>query len=516
MISIFRLIKALYVLTRYGVIYKLLSAMPDSPKSLKFLSKIFSRNKKINDQEIIKSIDKLGPSYIKLAQFLATRPDIVGNEISAKLGLFQDSLEPFSKELALKQIAKSLNISEAQVEQQFLLFSEPIAAASIAQVHKAQWIDENEVIHNLAIKVIRPNVKERFNKDIKSFYKFANFVEKISTKAKRLRLTSIVQQLDHTTRKEMDMRLEASAISEMADNIKNDNDFRVPKIYWNLTGRDSLAMEWIDGIKIGNKTELEAAGFNLKLLAKNLMQAFLRHSLRDGYFHADMHPGNLFVDKESNITAVDFGITSRLSKKERFFLAQIIYGFLKRDYMMVAQAHFDIGYVPKHHKVIDFAQANRAIGEPIYGKRAKDISMGAVLNLLFEVTEIFDMQTQPELLLLQKNMVIVEGVARNLDPNFNMWKVARPIVEEWMEKNIGLKNVVKELKKTSKPLLNILYDVPDFLAQWRENQLNNSSMAFWGFIPKTIQNITRHIFMIEISLVSIAAILVYVALKGIH
>lgn len=516
MVSIFRLIKALYVLTRCGVICKLLSSIPDAPRFLKFLSRIFARHKKINDQIIIKSIDKLGPSYIKLAQFLATRPDIVGTEISEKLSVFQDRLEPFSKALALKQIGKSLNISVSEVEKQFLLFSEPIAAASIAQVHKAQWMDKKGVVHDLAIKVIRPNVKERFNKDIKSFYKFTKFAEKISAKARRLRLTTIVEQLDNTTKREMDMRLEASAISEMADNIVNDENFGVPKIYWQLTGRDSLAMEWINGIKIANKEELIAQGFNLKLLAKNLMQAFLRHSLRDGYFHADMHPGNLFVDKDGNIIAVDFGITSRLTKKERFFLTQIIYGFLKRDYMMVAQAHFDMGYVSKNHQVIDFAQANRAIGEPIYGKRAKDISMSNVLNLLFEVTEIFDMQTQPGLLLLQKNMVIVEGVARNLDPNFNMWKVAKPIVEEWMKKNTSVRHIAKEFKKTDKFLLNMLYDIPEYVSRWRDSQINNPNAVSWSFIPQAIQRFTRHVFIIELCLIFITIFLIYLALKGVH
>lgn len=516
MFSILRLIRAFYVLTRYGVMARLLKSIPNTPSFLKFLAKAFASKKKIKNHEIIKSIDKLGPSYIKLAQFLATRPDIVGTEISDKLGLLQDRLEPFTKQQAIKQIAKSLNISEATVEKQFLLFSEPIAAASIAQVHKAQWADETGFVHNLAIKVIRPNVKERFASDIKSFYGFARLAEKISSKARRLRFVSIVEELDNTTRKEMDMRLEASAISEMTDNIVLDKNFRVPKIYWKLTGRDCLAMEWIDGIKIANKDGLKEAGFNLKNIAQNLMQAFLCHSLRDGYFHADMHPGNLFIDKYENIVAVDFGITGRLSTKERFFLAQILYGFLTRDYMLVSQAHFDAGYVPKHHKVEDFAQATRAIGDPIHGQKAKDISMANLLTLLFEVTEIFDMQSQPELIFLQKNMVIVEGVARDLDPNFNMWEVAKPIVEEWMKQNMGFKNIAAQIHKSGKPLLNILHNMPDLLNHWRDNHLNNSNTPTLHLIPQAINSVTKYIFITQLSLVSLAITLIYIAFRGFH
>jgi ubiquinone biosynthesis protein len=236
---------------------------------------------------------------------------------------------------------------------------------------------------------------------------------------------------------EMDLRLEAAALSEMAELTAGDDGFRVPKVEWALTARDVLTMEWIDGIKLSDTAALVAAGHDLKTLARRLMQAFLRQALRDGFFHADMHQGNFFVDAAGNIVAVDFGIMGRLGPKERRFLAEILYGFITRDYRRVAEVHFEAGYVPRTHAVDDFAQAIRAIGEPIHGQSARDISMARLLTLLFEITEIFDMQTRSELLLLQKTMVVVEGVSRSLDPDFDMWAVSEPVIRDWMERNLG-------------------------------------------------------------------------------
>jgi ubiquinone biosynthesis protein len=235
----------------------------------------------------------------------------------------------------------------------------------------------------------------------------------------------------------MDLRLEAAALSEMAELTAADIGFRVPAVVWELTARDVLTLEWVDGIKLSDVAALAAAGHDLKALARRLMQAFLRQALRDGFFHADMHQGNFFVDAAGTIVAIDFGIMGRLGPKERKFLAEILYGFITRDYRRVAEVHFEAGYVPRSYAVDDFAQAIRAIGEPIHGQSASDISMARLLTLLFEVTEIFDMETRPELLLLQKTMVVVEGVARTLDPAFDMWASSEPVIREWIERNLG-------------------------------------------------------------------------------
>jgi ubiquinone biosynthesis protein len=260
----------------------------------------------------------------------------------------------------------------------------------------------------------------------------------------------------------MDLRLEAAALSEMAENTKADPDFRVPTVDWDRTGKDVLTLEWIDGTPLHDRTTLEAKGFDLKHLSRAVIQTFLRHALRDGFFHADMHPGNLFVDADGKLTFVDFGIMGRLGPKERRFLAEILYGFISRDYHRTAEVHFEAGYVPSHHSVENFAQAIRAIGEPIHNRTAEDISMAKLLTLLFEVTALFDMRTRPELLLLQKTMVVVEGVARSLDPKLDMWTVAEPVVREWIERHLGAAGRIEDAAQSA---TGFLATVPSLMSR---------------------------------------------------
>ena len=278
----------------------------------------------------------------------------------------------------------------------FLSFGEPVAAASIAQVHAAE-VDRDGMPTKVAVKVIRPGVRRAFLHDLEAYFLAARLQERYIPASRRLRPVEVTKTLAQTTKIEMDLRLEAAALSELGENTKDDPGFRVPAVDWVRTGRDVLTLEWIDGIKMSDAAALEAAGHDLKAIAANLVQSFLRHTLRDGFFHADMHPGNLFVEPDGTIVGVDFGITGRLGKKERRFLAEILYGFITRDYHRVAEVHFEAGYVPRTHNVDAFAQAIRAIGEPIHGQPAETISMARLLTLLFEVTDLFDMQTRTEL-----------------------------------------------------------------------------------------------------------------------
>src|SRR3712207_3794789 len=259
----------------------------------------------------------------------------------------------------------------------------------------------------------------------------------------------------------MDLRLEAAALSELAENTQADADFRVPRPEWDLTERDELTTEWIDAIRLNDLPAIEAAGHDRVALARMLIQTFLKHAIRDGFFHADMHPGNLFVDSAGRLVAVDFGIMGRLGLKERRFLAEILLGFIRRDYRRVAEVHFEAGYVPAHHSVEDFAQALRAIGEPIHDRRADEISMARLLALLFEVTAIFDMATRTELVMLQKTMVVVEGVARNLDPRLDMWSTSEPVVREWIERNLGPMGRIEEAGRGLSTILGVVADLPD-------------------------------------------------------
>jgi ubiquinone biosynthesis protein len=379
------------------------------------------------------ALTALGPSYVKLGQFLATRPDVVGPVIARDLESLQDKMAPFPQAQAEAVVAAAF---EGKLPDLYTSFGSPVAAASIAQVHRAE-VEATNGRRAVAVKVLRPGVERRFQADLAAFRFVARNAEAFSAEARRLRLIEVVDTLARTVAIEMDFRLEAAALSEMAENTKEDPDFRVPAVDWNLTARNVLTLEWIDGTPLSDRAALLAAGFDLAELGRAVIQTFLRHALRDGFFHADMHPGNLFVDADGRLVAVDFGIMGRLGPKERRFLAEILLGFITRDYRRTAEVHFEAGYVPSHHAVEGFAQAIRAIGEPIHNRTAEDISMARLLTLLFEVTGLFDMRTRPELLLLQKTMVVVEGVARSLDPKLDMWATAEPVVRQWIERNLG-------------------------------------------------------------------------------
>jgi ubiquinone biosynthesis protein len=382
------------------------------------------------NSRVSQALSSLGPSYIKLGQFLATRPDVIGIKRAFELKSLQDRLPPFSMAEARAAIRSNL---DSEVEQLFAEFGAPIAAASIAQVHRARTTDGRDV----AVKILRPGVEKRFADDLQSFFFAARQMERFSTEGRRLRPVDAVTMLEHSMKLELDLRMEASAISEMAENTKDDPGFRVPTVDWSRTARQVLTTSWIDGTPISDVPALRAQGIDLKALGDTVIQSFLRHAIRDGFFHADMHQGNLFVDRQGKLVAVDFGITGRLREKEKMFLAEILYGFITKDYMRVSQVHFDANYVPRDQNVHDFAQAIRAIGEPIMGLAAQDISMARLLTQLFEVTGQFQMKTQPQLLLLQKTMVVVEGVARTLNPDLNMWQTAEPVVRGWIERKLG-------------------------------------------------------------------------------
>ncbi len=329
----------------------------------------------------------------------------------------------------------------------------------------------------------------------------------------------MTRTLEQTTKVEMDLRLEAAALSEIAENTRDDPGFRVPTVDWERTGRDVITMEWIDGVKMSDVAGLKAAGHDLDKLADTLIQSFLRHTLRDGFFHADMHPGNLFVDDTGMIVAVDMGIAGRLGKKERRFLAEILYGFITRDYLRVAEVHFEAGYVPSHHNVSSFAQAIRAIGEPIHGQPAETISMGKLLTLLFEVTELFDMETRPELVMLQKTMVVVEGVARILNPRFNMWKASEPVVSSWIRDNLGPKRIAVDLKDGFKAALRLAEAAPDIAAKTEKlhGQLMQMSEHGLRFDKETADAIGRseahHNRYARLALWAIVVLLAVIAVK---
>jgi ubiquinone biosynthesis protein len=457
------------------------------------------------------ALTRLGPTYVKLGQFLATRPDVVGPALARDLETLQDRMAPFPQAEAEAAVAAALGKPLKDI---YLSFGPAVAAASIAQVHKAQ-VDGQPC----AVKVLRPGIERRFKSDLDTMYFAARNAERHSPEARRLRMIEVVDTLARSVTIEMDLRLEAAAIAEMRDNIDGDPDFRVPHIDWERTARAVLTLEWIDGTPLSNRAALEARNLDLAALGRTLMQTFLRHALRDGFFHADMHPGNLFVDVDGHIAAVDFGIMGRLSPNERRFLAEILYGFITRNYYRTAQVHFEAGYVPPHHSVESFAQAIRAIGEPIHNKSASEISMAKLLTLLFEVTGLFDMKTRPELLMLQKTMVVVEGVARSFDPNLDMWATAEPVVREWIERHLGPAGRLEDAAQGAGEVGKFLGDVPGLLGRAARiiDQLDAATRDGLVLAPETVAAIgeaeARHGRWTSVALWVIAGLLAVVIWK---
>ena len=401
----------------------------------------------------------MGTTFIKLGQFLATRPDIIGSDLANDLEKLQDKLPPFDFEEA-KIILK--NEIGAEQFNKIIDISKPIAAASIAQVHLAKIkLEDSE--REVAIKILRPNIEKIFNEELDALMLFAYIVESTIKKSRRLKLVEVVHLLREITNIEMDLRFEAAAANEFYENTKNDNGFKVPQIYWEFTSKKVLTLDKVNGVSIRDHNSLKKENVNLKNTAENLIQHFLRQAVRDGFFHADMHEGNLFVDKSGNIVPVDFGIMGRLDKYNKKYLAEILYGFIKRDYVKVAEVHFQAGLVPKSASKEEFAQALRSVGEPIFGQNIKDISGGNLLSQLFEITEKFNMATQTQLLLLQKTMVVVEGVARKLYPDTNIWNVSKPILENWLESLKGPKATITSAIDTSGEILKRIPDLPDFM-----------------------------------------------------
>ena len=447
--NIIRLVRTGATLERTGAMKVLLDAY-EAPPVLRFVARLlgmpFMWLGYKGDPEmppLTRALTALGPAYIKFGQILSTRPDLVGEELAQQLRVLQDQLPPFATDLSKAEVESELG---HPVEELFSEFSEPIAAASIAQVHHAKLAENGE---DVAVKVLRPGIERAFRKDIDAFYFAAGMIETIAPGARRLRPMDVISHFEGVVNGELDLRLESAAASEFAANTKDDAGFQLPPIKWGLSARRVMTLGWADGVPLGDNDAIDAAGHDRKELGERVLRLFLLHALRDGYFHSDMHQGNLKVAGNGDIIAYDFGIMGHIDEYTRRVYAEILFGFIRRDYKRVAEVHFEAGYVPADRDVDEFARALRAVGEPIFGMDATHISMGRLLAYLFEVTERFGMETRTELILLQRTMVVVEGVARSLNPNINIWQVARPVVEDYIKQSIGPRAVLADLGKTA-------------------------------------------------------------------
>ncbi len=448
--NIFRLIQTGATLERTGAMGVVLEAF-NAPRSLRLASRILAWPFKWlghkGDPDLppaTRALTALGPAYIKFGQILSTRPDVVGDDLALQLRVLQDKLPPFPTAIAKATIAEELDTDPDEI---FSEFSEPVAAASIAQVHKARLAKTGEEV---AVKVLRPKIEAAFRKDIDAFYFAAKMVELLAPSARRLKPMDVIQHFEGVVMGELDLRLETAAAAEFAANTAEDPGFDLPAVRWFLSSRRVMTLDWVEGVSAADVVAIDAQGLDREALASRVLTLFLNHALRDGYFHADMHQGNLKVTADGTIVALDFGIMGRIDAYTRRVYAEILFGFIRKDYRRVAEVHFEAGYVPADRDIDEFARALRSVGEPIFGMDASRISMARLLSYLFEVTERFGMETRTELILLQRTMVVVEGVARSLDPRINIWEVARPIVEGYIRENIGPKALLRDMARTAR------------------------------------------------------------------
>ena len=443
--NLYRIGRAAATFERTGALRVVLHEM-NAPRSIRVAARIigwplkFFGDKGQSDlPPVIRAIYAMGPVYVKFGQLLSTRPDVVGPKLADELRILQDQLPPFPTATAKRTIEQELG---KPIDTIFSDFDDPVAVGSIAQVHRARLRSDDSVV---AVKVLRPDTERAFRRDIDAFYVVASLIELLLPKSRRLRPSGVIAHFESVVKRELDLRIEAAAATAIEAAQGDQPLVVIPTVHWQLSDRRVLTSDWANGINFKDVGAMREAGIDLPDLARRLIQLFLRQALRDGHFHADMHQGNLFAGYDGSIIMVDFGIVGRIDRYTRRVYAEILMGFIRRDYQRVAKVHFEAGYVPPEQDIDDFALALRSVGEPIFGMDASGISMARLLSRLFEVTERFGMPTRTELILLQRSMVVVEGVARSIDPRINMWTAARPVVEPYVRDNVGPVAFIEEM-----------------------------------------------------------------------
>lgn len=446
-----RLFSIAITLARHDALF-IFDTLPVAPLARAFGS-LFRRRlaNKTQGECLASALEALGPAFIKLGQAMSTRSDLIGEPMAEALSRLRDNLPPFSTQIAIRTIEEEF---EATLPTIFSTFDEkPIAAASIAQVHKATTHDGRTV----AVKILRPDIADAFARDLDLFFWLAQLVEKTLPSLRRLKPIEAVRTFKESVFFELDLRFEAAAAAEMADNIKtHEPGLHVPAVDWNLTSRRVLTMQWVEGIPFSNIEAIRASGFSAEEILTKASRSLFSQVFKDGFFHADLHPGNLFLDKNGDLVAVDFGIMGRLSIESRIYIAEILRGFLTGDYKRVAQVHFDAGYVPANKSLEGFTQACMAVARPITGKPLNEISIAKLLGQMFAIAAEFEMEVQPQLLLMQKTLMVAEGVGRMLSPNLNMWQLATPLIDDWASEHFGMKAKAKEAGRHAQEIVRKL------------------------------------------------------------
>lgn len=404
----------------------------------------FRRKRKPRALRMREALEDLGPIFIKFGQMLSTRRDLLADDIADELECLQDNVPPFPNKLARQIIEKAYGRS---IEDLFKSFEEtPLASASVAQVHGAVLNTGEDVV----VKVLRPDILPVIKRDISLLFIIAELAAKYSSQLRRLRPVEVVAEYEKTIIDELDLLREAANASQLRRNFEGSNDLYVPEIHWEYARKNVMVMERIHGVPIRDIDTLEAHGTDMKRLAAMGVEIFFTQVFSHNFFHADMHPGNIFVDTEKpdqpKYIAVDFGIMGTLSQTDKRYLAENFLAFFQRDYYKVAKLHVESGWVPSHTRVDEFESAIRSVCEPIFEKPLKEISFGQLLLRLFQTARRFNMEVQPQLVLLQKTLLNIEGLGRQLYPDLDLWKTAKPFLENWMQEQVGVKALLKNLK----------------------------------------------------------------------
>ena len=454
-VRLLRLAKIVVVGLRFGLDQMVLDADPSGRLPALWRFVFFWRTfEQPRAARLRLALESLGPIFVKFGQMLSTRRDLLPSDLANELAALQDRVPPFPTEQAIALIE---DYFEKPVDEVFVAFDrKPVASASVAQVHFAELPDGTEV----AVKVLRPGIERVIAHDVALLEAAAMLLEAVWPEGRRLKPREVVAEFAKHLRDELDLMREAANCSQLRRNFKDSNLLLVPEVYWDYCGRSVMVMQRMHGIPISQTVALREQGTDLSALSRAGVEIFFTQVFRDGFFHADMHPGNIFVHGDGRYIALDFGIMGTLNEVDKNYLAQNFLAFFKRDYKRVAQAHIEAGWVPKGTRVDEFESAIRAVCEPIFDKPLKDISFGKTLLRLFQTARRFEMEVQPQLVLLQKTLLNIEGLGRQLDPDLDLWTTAKPFLERWMVEQVGWRALGRHAREEAPTWAATLPQIP--------------------------------------------------------